>query len=258
MKKYSSNFAPLVAVALVLVTAVVVMQAMGRLRPIGAVQTAEVGNVKLYAMEATGDAQDFYHNGEDYFIHDSGVRLATLGAGYEETFAIARVTDSDIALVVDSGLVPLHQGNTFLVDRGNGAVTSTGSHGLYWGTTNDETYLIYSDDSSGLTKMVFKSFSEISDEEISLGGGYGVEQVELSPDGEFMVVAAVWYPTVSTNYGKLLSINLESGAVVELATLSAAMTDGPELPFDDVIIDFPTSSSVSANVAGRTTTYELK
>lgn len=258
MKNHSSNFAPLVAVALVVVTAVVVMQVVGRIRPIGATLTAEEGSVKLYAMETLGDEQDFYHNGEDYFVFDGGMRLATIRAGYDQQVSIARVAESDIALVIDENPGPLSGGTTLLVDRDNGAVMTTGDHGSFWGATNDEDYLIYADGSSGETKMVLKSFGEASDKEFSLKHGYGVEQVELSPDGTFMVVAAVWYPTATMNYGKLLSVNLTTGVVTELSTISAKMVDGPDLPFGDVIVGFSDNTHVNFALESTTATYELK
>lgn len=258
MKNHSSNFAPLVAVALVVVTAVVVMQVMGRIRPIGAMPADERGSVKMYAMETTGDEQDFYHNGSDYFLYDGGVRLATVRAAYDESISIARVTASDIALIVDGDQTTLHSGLTLLVDRSNGAVMTTGNHGSFWGVTNDEDYLIYADESSGETKMVLKSFGEASDKEFSLKHGYGVEQVELSPDGTFMVIAAIWYPTGNMNYGKLLSVNLATGAVTELSTLSAEMFDGPGLPFTDVIVGFTDNTHVNVALESTTATYELK
>ena len=263
MKKRDSNkgaaqFAPLTAVALVIVTAVVVMMIMPRLRPIGAMPADERGSVKMYAMDVVAaDEGNYYTNGYDYFIYDDGVRLATVRGAYDEAISIAQVTQDHVALVVDQSQIPLHQGNVLLVDRDNGAVQATGDHGLYWGVHNDE-HLVFTNDATGTTSLDLLSFDSEGEESLELGKNYYVNQVEMSPDGSFIVVAVATQYGAYMSYGKLLSVHLENRTVTELSQLSTQTSEGPDLPFDDVIKSFTGNTLVNFALDSTTGTYELK
>lgn len=258
MKRQTTNFAPLTAVALVIVTAVAVMAIMPRLRPIGAMPADERGNVKMYSMDVSADdTGDYFTNGQDYFIYDSGVRLAIVRGAYDQAISIAQVTNDHIALVADQSQIPLHQGEIIIVDRGNGAVTATGDHGDFWGLLND-THLIFTDDATGITSLNLLSFSADGEESIELGKNYGVNQVEVSPDGSYIVVAVATQYGQYTEYGKLLSVNLEERTVTELSQMSVATPEGPDLPFDDVIKGFTGDDVVNFQLGSTTATFELK
>lgn len=249
------------AVIMIMISATAIMLLGSRLRLIGKLPADERGSVKMYWQSFQGNAPDAYHNGGEYFLYDRGIHLATIRTGYDESLSIARVTEDEILLVRDSALIPFHQGFIYTVSRNNGSVAAWGEQGTYWDVELDD-YLVFSDqDATHPTVSLVKlqSFGSVQDLTFEIGTNYQVQQVERSPDGNSIVVAA--RKTTSQGgmvYGSLFSLHLPSGRATELSQLSREASDGLDPAFADIIVGWDGDNVVNIVLGSTTASYAIE